>query len=150
MNKQSIKRISGNVAVDNRGCVRYVNDFDFSGVHRFYQVENSTDSEIRAFHGHLLEAKYVYVPKGKILLCAVPIDDPVYPDKNAKVERIFLNADRPEIVYIPPGFANGFRVLVSNSVVIFFSTSTLAESKHDDYRFPFDYWGEEAWQIRHE
>ena len=40
--------IKGGVAVDDRGCVRFVNDFDFKDVKRFYQISNHEKGFIRA------------------------------------------------------------------------------------------------------
>lgn len=137
----------GDLAVDDRGCLRFVNDFDFQGVKRFYQVENFTKDVIRAFHGHMKEGKYVYVAYGSIILCAVPMDNKTNPDKNAKVERYIISAKKPQIVFIPAQYANGFRVLEDNTQVLFFSTSTLEQSKGDDYRFPADYWGNAIWEV---
>ena len=37
---KEVNLINGGVAVDDRGSVRFVNDFDFEGVKRFYQVQN--------------------------------------------------------------------------------------------------------------
>ena len=52
--------LDGGIATDDRGCVRFVNDFNFKGVKRFYQVENHRQGFIRAWHGHKKEGKYVY------------------------------------------------------------------------------------------
>ena len=38
----------GGQAVDDRGTVSFVNDFDFNNVKRFYQVENHRRGFIRA------------------------------------------------------------------------------------------------------
>ena len=92
------------------------------------------------------EAKYVYVVTGSILLCTVLLDDGKSPSKDNKVERFILKAGEPQIVYIPPSYANGFRALEPNSKVIFFSTVTLEESQKDDFRFPADYWGKKVWE----
>ena len=67
------KVINGGVAVDDRGSVTFVNDFDFSGVKRFYQVQNHRRGFIRAWHGHKKEAKYVYVPRGTALIGTIPM-----------------------------------------------------------------------------
>lgn len=141
-----LKKIEGDLNVDDRGQVRYVNNFDFKGVKRFYQVENHQVDVIRAFHGHLKEAKFVYVSKGSIILCAVPLDNVENPDKKTPVERFILSAKKPTVVYIPPGYANGFKALENDSIVIFFSTANMSETQNDDYRFPHDYWGENIWQ----
>ena len=73
--------ISGGTAVDDRGSVTFVNDFDFSGVKRFYQVQNHRRGFIRAWHGHQKEAKYVYVPVGSALVGAIPVPNYVYMDE---------------------------------------------------------------------
>lgn len=143
---KKIKKIEGDLRKDERGVVKFVNDFKFEGIKRFYQIENADTEIIRAFHGHMKEAKYVYVVSGAILLCAVFLDSEKNPSKESKVERFILTADNPEIIYIPPSYANGFKSLEPNSKVIFFSTVILKESLKDDYRFPFDYWGKEVWE----
>lgn len=139
--------IEGGLAVDDRGSVGFVNDFNFSGVRRFYKVENFSRDVIRAFHGHLREGKYVYVVSGSIILAAVPLDDLKSPSRNAQVARYVLSARKPAVVFVPPGYANGFRALEDGTQVLFFSTSTLEESKGDDYRFPADYWGSQIWEV---
>ncbi len=142
-----MEKIQGGLAVDDRGLLRFVNGFDISKVKRFYQVENFSLDMVRAFHGHMKEGKYVYVTSGSILLCVVKMTDKVKPSIKEPVERIILSARNPQIVFIPAGHANGFKSLEENTNVIFFSTSTLDESKGDDYRFPFDYWGKGVWEI---
>ncbi|HLD98937.1 MAG TPA: dTDP-4-dehydrorhamnose 3,5-epimerase family protein [Bdellovibrionota bacterium] len=142
-----IQVFEGGLAVDDRGTVSFVNGFDFTQVKRFYKIENFSKNVVRAFHGHLKEGKYVFVVSGSIIFAAVPMTDTKTPDKNAKVQRFVLSSRKPSIVYIPPGYANGFRILEENSQIIFFSTSTLEQSKGDDYRFPADYWGQQVWEV---
>lgn len=137
--------IEGDIHADARGSVRFVNAFDFHDIKRFYVVQNSNTHPIRAFHGHKEEGKYVYVVSGKALLCAVYIDDFNRPSKETVVERYILSDKKSQILSIPPHFANGWKALEPNTKVIFFSTSTLAASLHDDFRFPFDYWGAHIW-----
>ena len=69
-----ISKISGGLFADDRGFLRFVNDFDFSNVKRFYQVENHSRGYIRAWHGHNKESKYVYVAKGSALVGAVNLE----------------------------------------------------------------------------
>jgi len=135
----------GGVAVDDRGEVGFVNEFDFAGVKRFYTVQNHRQGFIRAWHGHKNEAKYVHVVKGAALLAAVKIDDWQTPAKDLDVQRFVLSAKTPAVLFIPAGFANGFMSLTDDSKLMFFSTSTIAESLNDDYRFEAHYW--DPWQI---
>lgn len=142
-----IRIYDGGVAVDDRGTLSFVNSFDFHGVKRFYQIENISTEVIRAFHGHLNEGKYIYVTAGSVIVAAVYLDDLKNPSKENSVHRYVLSSKKPQIIYIPPRFANGFRALEDNTSILFFSTATLEESKGDDYRFPFDYWGGAVWEI---
>lgn len=139
--------IEGGIAVDVRGQVSFVNGFGFKDVVRFYMVENSPEQPIRAFHGHMKEAKYVFVPSGSALVAAVKLDDTKAPSALEVPERFVLSAQKPSVLYIPGGYANGFRALEPNTKVIFFATASVEDSKKDDYRFPFDYWGTDVWDI---
>ena len=125
--------MNGGLAVDDRGMVRFVNDFSFTDIKRFYQVSNHKRDYIRAWHGHNHEQKYVYVVKGTALIGAV----------NMQTEEIFkfvLSDKKPSILKIPNGFANGFKTLEEDTQILFFSTSTLQESLGDDIRFAYDKW----------
>jgi len=136
---QEIKIINGGLATDDRGTVRFVNDFNFENIKRFYQVQNHRRGFIRAWHGHKFEGKYVYVVKGSALISAVPLDMMI--DKNIDQSKIFkfvLSSNNPKILYIPPMYANGFKSLEEDTILQFFSTTTLNESLNDDIRFPYD------------
>ena len=133
-----VELINGGVAVDDRGQLSFVNDFDFTDVKRFYMVENHEQGFIRAWHGHKKEGKYVYVPSGAILIGTVNLE-------TEEVERFVLSSSKPQVLYIPPGYANGFMNLQNDTKVIFFSTSTLKDSMGDDIRFEWDKWN--IWDI---
>lgn len=132
--------INGNTFTDDRGHVSFVNDFKFDKVKRFYQVENHKAGFIRAWHGHKKEGKYVYVCKGSALVGYVKegTNDP---------QKHVLSDTNPKILWIPPGYYNGFMSLTDDAVLQFFSTSTLEESKGDDYREPYDKWN--IWNIEY-
>ena len=136
--------IEGGMTTDYRGVVRYVNDFQFTGIKRHYVVVNHRAGYVRAWHGHKGEAKYVTVPYGVVYICAVKVDDWSRPSKQAEIHRFTLSDNNPQILYIPPGYVNGFKTITDGALALFFSDKTLEESKRDDYRFPWDYWGE-AW-----
>jgi dTDP-4-dehydrorhamnose 3,5-epimerase len=132
--------LTGGKVVDDRGSVSFVNDFNFSSVKRFYQVQNHTINFIRAWHGHKKEGKYVYVASGSALIGAVNLE-------NDELCRVVLSAGKPQILYIPPNHANGFMNLCENTIIQFFSTSSLDESLNDDIRFPWDKWN--IWNIEY-
>lgn len=138
----AVRFFDGGLKVDTRGSVSFVNGFAFEKVKRFYIVRNRTTKIVRAFHGHMKEAKYALVLSGSILLCVVKLTNSHKPSKRTTVKKIVLRASKPQVVYIPPGYANGFQALERGSTVMFFSTRTLAQSLKDDFRFPADYWGD--------
>ena len=133
-----LKLINGGLATDDRGSVRFVNEFNFEGVKRFYQVQNHRAGFIRAWHGHHKEGKYVYVAKGSALIGAVPIDMMSNQAVDqSKVFKAVLSSNNPKVLFIPSGYANGFKSLEEDTIVQFFSTSTLEESMGDDIRFDY-------------
>jgi len=139
------KLILGDVNIDDRGEVAYVNEFQFAGVKRFYVVSNHKTGLVRAWHAHRHEAKYAMVINGAALVGAVAINDWSHPSKDNKVHRYILSAHKPSLLYIPAGYANGFMSLTKNCKVMFFSTSTLDESLKDDIRFDSKYW--DIWSV---
>jgi len=137
--------IEGGIGIDDRGEVGFVNGFNFTGVRRFYTVRNHRLAFIRAWHAHHRESKYVTVVQGSAIVGAVKIDDWDNPSRDLKVNRFVLSAGKPSVLFIPNGYANGFMNLTEDAILVFFSTSTLEESKGDDIRYDAYYWN--PWQI---
>lgn len=131
MNKPTI--ISGGIAVDDRGSVRFINDFNFKNVKRFYHVTNHRRGFIRAWHGHKKEGKYVYVSSGTALIGVVDM-------KTEEISKFIVSSKSPKILWIPPGNYNGFKSLEENTSILFFSTTILEESLGDDIRKDYDEW----------
>ena len=134
--------IKGGIAVDDRGSLRFVNDFHFENVKRFYQVENHRRGFIRAWHGHEREGKYVWVAAGSALVGVIPLS--AQPGDMSQAQKFILSDKSPAILWIPAGNYNGFMNLEENTRVIFFSTSSMEETLGDDIRKPFDMW--DIWQ----
>jgi dTDP-4-dehydrorhamnose 3,5-epimerase-like enzyme len=137
--------IEGGLAVDDRGQVGFINGFNFQGVKRFYTVSNHQAGFVRAWHAHRQEEKYVAVLQGAAVLGVVAIDDWESPSKELTVHRYVLSAKKPVILYIPNGYANGFMSLTTDAQLIFFSTSTVEESKNDDFRYHARHW--DVWGV---
>jgi len=137
--------IQGGIAVDDRGSVGFVNDFDFRNVKRFYTVENHQQGFVRAWHAHKKEMKYVMAVAGSVLVGAVKIDDWDNPSKESVPEKFVLSDRKPCVLYIPSGYANGFMSLTADAKIMFFSSSSLEESVGDDFRYSARYW--DIWQV---
>jgi len=125
------KLIKGDIAIDDRGKLIFANDFDFKKVKRFYQVQNYAGTNIRGWHGHKKEAKFAYVIRGWAIFVLKNMDAVKELDKFA------LSADKPEILYIPPGYYHAFQTRTPDTQIIFYSTASLKESADDDFRLEF-------------
>lgn len=137
--------IEGGLAIDDRGALAFVNEFSFEAVKRFYIVSNHRSGFVRAWHGHRREAKYVLALGGAALVAAVRIDDWQNPGRSLPVQRYVLSEQQPALLYIPPGYANGFMSLKAETKLLFLSTATLEQSRGDDFRYDARYW--DPWQI---
>ena len=129
------KIITGGLDVDDRGQLSFINDFDFlnTNIRRFYVVENHKIGFIRAWHGHKKEGKYIFVSNGSALIGAVDM-------KTEKIYKFTLSSKQPKILFIPPNYFNGFKSLENQTKIMFFSTSTIDETKNDDIREKWDKW----------
>jgi dTDP-4-dehydrorhamnose 3,5-epimerase len=135
----------GNISVDDRGQLSFVNE-KIDSIQRFYIVSNHKSHFIRAWHGHRFEHKFVTVIQGSAIIGLVKIDDWNNPSKELIPKKYILSSNKPSLLYIPAGYANGFMNLSQDTKIMFFSTSTLEESKNDDYRFDPYYWN--CWEIK--
>ena len=142
---ESVRLIEGGVSVDDRGRVAFVNAFDFRDVKRFYAVSNHRARFVRAWHAHRAEAKYVHVARGSAVVCAVRVDDWENPSKDLPVARYVLSAEKPSVLYIPAGHANGFMSLTADALLYFFSTATVEQSRDDDIRYHARHW--DPWRV---
>ena len=136
---------TGGTSVDDRGTVRFVNDFTFDRVKRFYTVSNHSRGFVRAWHGHKYEEKWVHVVHGVVLFAFAHIPDFDNVPERLPGSRTVLTADNPSVLHIPGGYIHGFKTLVDAATVMFFSSMTLEESKKDDYRLPAHQW--DVWEV---
>ena len=89
---------------------------------------------------HRKEGKYVSVLRGAAIVAAVRVLDWDNPGKNAKVYRYVLSERSPSVLFVPAGYANGAMSLTDDTMIQYFSTSTLADSKGDDIRIDARFW----------
>tara|TARA_A100001037_G_C14627243_1_gene404250 strand:+ start:74 stop:535 length:462 start_codon:yes stop_codon:yes gene_type:complete len=139
------RTLVGGNAIDDRGVVGFVNQFDFSKIKRFYTVSNHRQNFIRAWHAHKHEAKYVFVSAGAAKFGLVQVDDWESPSRDLTIDQFVLTSMKPTILFVPPGYAHGYMTLTNDTNVMFFSTSTLEESMSDDIRYSSRYW--DVWTV---
>lgn len=140
----------GNTFVDDRGELGCINDLDLSTIKRFYTIKNHVAGFIRAWHGHMKEEKYLMVLSGSALIGAIPIiiwdGDPVL-NYDGTQTAFSMTSTTPSVLYIPKGYANGFKLLTADTKLMVWSTATVEESKVDDYRFNSNQCSE-IWRVK--
>ena len=128
--------INGGLSVDDRGVVKFVNDFKFENIKRFYHVSNHSKGFIRAWHGHTKSELYVYVAKGTIMMATMQIVDEFC---TSDLTKWILSDMKPQILHIPVNHYNGFKTLTDDCQILFYSTIALEDMQGDDVRKEYDY-----------
>ncbi len=132
--------IDGGSYRDDRGVVSFVNDFDLSVVKRMYFSENANTNIIRAWQGHQIESRWFFCVAGSFDVRLVAIDDWENPSDKLRVLKYALRNNSTQVLYIPPGYANGFRALEENSKLLIFSDYLMGEIPNDQIRFDKNNW----------
>jgi dTDP-4-dehydrorhamnose 3,5-epimerase len=137
--------IRGDLAIDDRGEVTFVNGLSLDPVRRFYVVRNYRRGMVRAWHAHRKEEKWATVVRGAALVCCVELDNWDDPSPSLEVHRFVLARRKPAVLHIPAGYANGFMSLTRDATLLFFSSVTHEASVEDDVRYPARFW--DPWSV---
>jgi dTDP-4-dehydrorhamnose 3,5-epimerase len=137
--------ILGKNFVDNRGTLQFINGLGLSEFRRFYIIQNHATGFVRAWHGHLKEAKVFFPITGSFLIGAVKLSTNAEPLENEKPECFVLSDSNPQGLCVPAGYSNGSMSLTPEAKLLVFSSTTLEESQGDDYRHPYDQWN--IWNV---
>ncbi len=132
--------IAGGSHKDERGTVSFINDFKMDEVKRLYFIEHPDINMVRAWQGHKKEQKWFYVSSGSFKVIAIKPNDWENPSNYLDLKQFVLAAGSPGILYIPGGYANGFKALEPHSIITVFSDFTVEQSAQDNYRFDPDLW----------
>jgi len=136
----SIQLIEGGTHSDERGTISFVNDFDLTNTVRFYRISHPNTSIVRAWQGHQKESKWFHCYQGSFLIKLMKIDNWDKPSKDLVPQIFELKSEQSQVLYIPHGYASGFKALEEDSSILVFSDLTTEESKEDDIRFEKNYW----------
>ena len=138
--KKMPRLTSGGSYTDQRGTIKFFNELDLAPVRRFYILEFSDPSKVRAWNGHKVEQKWLFVIEGSLKIVLVKPDDWQHPSADLPCEEMELQAGANQVLHIPGGFAFGFQSLAQHSRLMMFSDFTIEQSKNDDFRFDQQLW----------
>ncbi len=140
MQTQKIHFIEGGISTDYRGSISHVNDLDMSEIERFYIIHQEKCDIIRAWHAHQHEKKWFYCIKGAFTGAFVKIDDWEQPSPDLHAETYTLTSGTSRVLYVPEGYANGFRAIEPESELLVFSNKILSAALEDSWRYPAEMW----------
>jgi dTDP-4-dehydrorhamnose 3,5-epimerase-like enzyme len=134
------KLISGNRFLDDRGLLSFINDFSLKHIIRFYEIAPKNTTIVRAWQAHKNECKWFYCTHGSFKVKVVKLDSFENPSDDLDVFTYELNSEIPQVLYIPSGYANGFKAISDDSKLMIFSDFDLEASKLDDFRYETEKW----------
>ena len=136
--------IQGGQHKDDRGTILFLNEFDMTPVKRVYYTEHSSTAIIRAWQGHKIERRWFFCVQGTFQVKLVKIDDFENPPDHPEVETFTLSKEEPKVLAIPSGYANGFKALQEDSLLMIFADRHFGEEPQDHYKFDNTKWA--VWQ----
>jgi len=136
---EELKTIQGERAKDERGQIRFVNDFDMTLIKRFYMIKNTNTTLIRGWRAHRIEQRWFYVLSGVFAVDLVKIDDWQNPDPMLPVQRVLLKAEAMKLLHIPAGYGTAFRALEADSELLVYADYPLVHAPLDDHTWDSDY-----------
>ena len=131
--------IKGGISLDNRGQIRYVNEFDMSSIKRFYIIQNSDTELIRGWRAHRIEDRWFYVISGSFEINIVEIDNWDQPSVDLSILKYNISAEELQLIHLPAGFGTAIRALEKNSELLVFANYGLEHASSDNYTWPSDY-----------
>lgn len=132
--------------IDDRGIIDQVYNKDLPfDIKRVYIIKHQ-GTVIRAYHGHKLESKALFCPKGSFKIIAFPMSDDCVRSEEKK--EFVISEAKNNVVIIPSNYYHGFINLEPNSTLFVFSNLILEDSKNDDYRLPWSIIGEDVWKVK--
>lgn len=134
-----VTTIQGGIAQDERGGIRFVNDFDMTAIKRFYIIKNADTKLIRGWRGHRIEQRWFYALSGSFSIDIVKIDNWEHPSADLKVKNFILNAADSKVLYISAGYATAIRALKEGSELLVHSDYPLSHAPEDNHTYPIDY-----------
>lgn len=132
--------IEGGFFEDDRGRLDYVNEFDASEIKRMYFTKNKKVNTFRGWQGHKIESRWFFCVKGKFEVKIIKIDNWEHPSESLTFRVYTLEENRPQVLYVPKGYLNGFSSLEENSRLMILSNFKLGENPNDDVRFESSKW----------
>ena len=130
--------IKGGISRDERGQIRFVNEFDMDNIKRFYIIKNIDCNTLRGWRAHRIEKRWFYAVSGVLKIAVVRIDNWKTPSKDLPIKQFFLNSEKSDVLYVPEGYGTLIQAMEENSEVIVFADHNIDHAKYDDHVYSTD------------
>ncbi len=130
--------LKGSKFTDERGTLKFNNDFDTTCIKRIYTIENKNLTFIRGWQGHKIEQRWFSCMSGKFSVGVIEVDNFDSPSNQLRPQYFELTADALDILHIPAGCITSIQALEEYSRLLVLADYKVGEIQ-DEYRFPLDY-----------
>ena len=130
--------LEGKKFEDERGIIRYNNDFDATQIKRIYTIENNSLDFIRGWQGHKIEQRWFACMQGSFEIAVITINDFENPSKDVIPEYFTLKTNNLDFLHIKAGCITAIKAKEENSKLLVLADYSINEI-NDEYRFPLDY-----------
>ncbi|MHC8947783.1 WxcM-like domain-containing protein [Sphingobacterium hungaricum] len=134
-----MEKIQGGEFTDDRGQIRFVNEFDMSRVKRFYIIKNKDTEFVRGWRAHRVEERWFYALSGSFIIDLVLIDNWNSASPDLPVRKYRLSSENQQIIHVPAGYGTAIQALESNSELLVFADHGIENAKNDDYTWPISF-----------
>lgn len=131
------KIISGKIHNDDRGSLKYNNNFDLSPIKRMYLIENDNALIKRGWQGHKIEQRWFTATSGHFLIQLLKIDHWENPSNNLKSILFELSSATFDVLHIPSGYVTYIESQALDSKLLVMSDYKLGEIE-DDFKYTLD------------
>lgn len=130
--------VKGGHFSDERGSLKFNNDFDLSEIKRMYIIENKDTSIIRAWQGHKIERRWFTCIEGAFEIRTIKVDDWAEPSKDLEMNVYKLVSESLDTLKLEAGFITSIQATEPKSKLLVFSDYQFGDV-NDEYKFPVDY-----------
>lgn len=130
--------IEGACYNDERGVLKYNNDFDAHLIKRIYTIQNSETNPVRGWQGHKIEKRWFIAVYGAFEISTIQPDNWEVPSRNLVIEKFHIDQKDLTVLFVPEGNITAIKAIKENSILLVMSDYLLGEIK-DEYRYALDY-----------
>jgi len=130
--------IKGNCHSDNRGKLKYNNDFDATHIKRVYIIENKDIKFKRGWQGHQIEQRWFSALTGNFEIQLIGVDDWENPSQELQPLVFHLSSDDMDVLHVPAGYISCIQSKEDEARLLVMADYLLGEIK-DEFRYPLEH-----------